>query len=49
MLHEMESRGVVPRALVFNSVNPILVQGAALANLPMLAKADIGRTMVVGP
>jgi uncharacterized protein len=37
MLHEMKSRGVVPLALVFNSVNPILVQGAALANLPMLA------------
>ena len=37
MLHEMKSRGVVPRALVFNSVNPILVQGAALADLPMLA------------
>jgi len=49
MLYEMKSRGVVPQALVFNSVNPILVQGAALANLPMLAKADIGRTMVVGP
>jgi predicted aconitase with swiveling domain len=31
MLHEMKSRGIVPRALVFNSVNPILVQGAALA------------------
>jgi uncharacterized protein len=37
MLHEMKSRGVVPLALVFNSVNPILAQGAALANLPMLA------------
>ena len=37
MLHEMKSRNVVPLALVFNSVNPILVQGAALANLPMLA------------
>jgi predicted aconitase with swiveling domain len=40
MLHEMKSRGVVPRALVFNSVNPILVQGAALAELPMLAGFD---------
>ncbi|MGB6916808.1 MAG: DUF126 domain-containing protein [Pseudolabrys sp.] len=40
MLHEMKSRGVVPRALVFNSVNPILVQGAALADLPMLAGFD---------
>ena len=40
MLHEMKSRGIVPRALVFNSVNPILVQGAALADLPMLAGFD---------
>ncbi len=31
MLHEMTSRGVVPRALIFNRVNPILAQGAALA------------------
>lgn len=40
MLHEMKSRGAVPLALVFNSVNPILVQGAALADLPMLAGFD---------
>jgi len=31
---------VIPLALVFNSVNPILVQGAALADLPMLAGFD---------
>jgi predicted aconitase with swiveling domain len=40
MLNEMTSRGVMPLALVFNSVNPILVQGAALAGLPMLAGFD---------
>jgi predicted aconitase with swiveling domain len=40
MLNEMMSRGVAPLALVFNSVNPILVQGAALASLPMLAGFD---------
>lgn len=40
MLNEMTSRGVIPLALVFNSVNPILVQGAALADLPMLAGFD---------
>ena len=28
MLHEMKSRGIVPLALVLNSVNPILAQGA---------------------
>ena len=27
MLHEMASRGVVPRALIFNRGNPILAQG----------------------
>ena len=37
MLHEMQSRGIVPLALVFNSVNPILAQGAALGDVPMLA------------
>jgi len=37
MLYEMASRGIVPLALVFNSVNPIMAQGAALAALPMLA------------
>src|SRR6476620_2975436 len=40
MLNEMTSRGVMPLALVFNSVNPILVQGAVLADLPMLAGFD---------
>ena len=37
MLHEMKSRGVFPRAIVLNSVNPILAQGAALADLTLLA------------
>jgi len=40
MLYEMASRGVVPLALVFNSVNPILAQGAAVAGLPMLCGFD---------
>jgi predicted aconitase with swiveling domain len=30
----------VPLALVFNSVNPILAQGAALGDVPMLAGFD---------
>lgn len=33
MLHEMASRGVMPAALVLNRANPIMVQGAALADL----------------
>src|SRR5712671_7296673 len=47
MLNEMTSRGVIPLALVFNSVNPILVQGAALAGLPMLAGFDEDITAAV--
>ncbi|MGQ0654983.1 MAG: aconitase X swivel domain-containing protein [Betaproteobacteria bacterium] len=37
MLREMASRGIVPLALVFNSVNPILAQGAAFGNVTILA------------
>ena len=44
MLHEMASRGVVPLALVFNSVNPILAQGAAFGELTMLAGFDVDIT-----
>jgi hypothetical protein len=47
MLNEMMSRGVAPVALVFNSVNPILVQGAALAGMSMLASFDEDITAAV--
>ena len=47
MLHEMASRGVVPLALVFNSVNPILVQGAAFGDIPLLAGFDGDITALV--
>ena len=47
MLHEMKSRGVTPLALVFNAANPIMAQGAALADLPMLAGFDCDITMAV--
>jgi predicted aconitase with swiveling domain len=40
MLHEMKSRGIVPLALVFNRVNPILAQGAALGNVTMVDRFD---------
>jgi hypothetical protein len=36
MLHEMTARGVAPLALIFNRVNPILAQGAALAGMTMV-------------
>ena len=47
MLHEMKSRGVSPLAFVFNSVNPILVQGAALADVPMVAGFDVDITTAI--
>ena len=47
MLHEMKSRGIVPLAIVLNSVNPILAQGAALGDIPMLAGFDEDITAAV--
>lgn len=35
MLHEMTSRGIAPRAILFNATNTILAQGAALAGMAM--------------
>jgi predicted aconitase with swiveling domain len=47
MLAEMRSRDKVPLAIVFNTVNPILVQGAALAGIPMMAGFEGDVTAVV--
>lgn len=47
MLHEMASRQKVPLAIVFNSVNPILVQGAAFGGITMLAGFDEDVTALV--
>ena len=47
MLHEMASRSVIPAALVLNRVNPIMVQGAALADFTMLSGFDVDITSVV--
>jgi predicted aconitase with swiveling domain len=47
MLREMASRGVVPLALVFNSVNPILAQGAAFGDITLLAGFDQDVTAAV--
>ncbi|CAA9441231.1 MAG: Aconitate hydratase X, predicted [uncultured Ramlibacter sp.] len=47
MLHEMASRNKVPLAIVFNSVNPILVQGAAFGGISMLAGFDEDVTAAV--
>jgi len=42
MLHEMKSRGIAPLAILFNNVNPILAQGAALANMALCDRFDAG-------
>ena len=47
MLHEMASRSKVPLAIVFNTVNPILVQGAAFGGITMLAGFDEDVTAAV--
>ena len=36
MLHDMKERGIVPLALVFNRVNPIVAQGAAFAGVALV-------------
>ena len=36
MLRDMRERGIVPLALIFNRVNPILAQGAAFAGVTMV-------------
>lgn len=47
MLHEMQSRNMAPSAIVFNTVNTILAQGAALGNVSMLAGFDEDITAVI--
>jgi predicted aconitase with swiveling domain len=47
MLHEMQARGIVPSALVLNTVNPIMVQGAALADFTMMSGFETDITEAV--
>lgn len=47
MLHEMKARGVMPAALVLNAVNPIMVQGVALADFTMISGFDLDITQAV--
>lgn len=58
MLYEMKSRGIAPKAILFNSANTILAQGAALAEMAMcdrFADGDVtqliktGETVTVKP
>ena len=47
MLHEMTSRGIVPLALVFNRVNPILAQGAAFGGVTMVDRFEADVTDLI--
>jgi uncharacterized protein len=47
MLHEMSARCIVPAALVLNAVNPIMVQGAALAEFTMISGFDVDITQAI--
>ena len=42
MLYEMKSRGISPKAILFNAANTILAQGAALADMPMCDRFEDG-------
>ena len=42
MLHEMKSRGIAPKAILFNRTNTILAQGAALAEMAMVDRFEDG-------
>jgi hypothetical protein len=47
MLYEMQARGVMPAALVLNAVNPIMVQGVALADFTMISGFDCDITQAI--
>ncbi len=42
MLHEMTSRNLAPKAILFNRANTILAQGAALADMTMCDRFEGG-------
>ncbi len=44
MLHEMKARNMAPAGIIFNTVNTILAQGAALGDVTMMAGFDIDIT-----
>ncbi|MSP66634.1 MAG: DUF126 domain-containing protein [Alphaproteobacteria bacterium] len=50
MLREMASRGMAPLALLLNSANPIMAQGAAFGDVPLMDRfeTDITTTIRTG-
>ena len=47
MLHEMKARGMAPMALLFNSCNPIMAQGAAFADIALVDRFEVDITQAV--
>jgi predicted aconitase with swiveling domain len=47
MLYEMAARKIIPAALVLNRVNPIMVQGAALAGMTLISGFDEDITLAI--
>jgi predicted aconitase with swiveling domain len=50
MLHDMAARGIVPLALIFNRVNPIIAQGAAFGGVALVDRfaGDVTRLFRTG-
>lgn len=47
MLFEMKSRDMAPAALLLNASNPIMAQGAALADLPFMDRFETDITAAI--
>jgi len=47
MLYEMKSRGMAPAALLLNAANPIMAQGAALADLALMDRFETDITAAI--
>ena len=47
MLYEMKSRGMAPAALLLNVANPIMAQGAALAELAFMDRFETDVTSAI--
>lgn len=47
MLREMSARGMAPAALLLNSTNPIMAQGAAFAALPFMDRFEVDITSAI--
>ncbi|MBN9267809.1 MAG: DUF126 domain-containing protein, partial [Hyphomicrobium sp.] len=47
MLRDMVQSGRTPKALILNFANPIMAQGAAFADLPLIDRFDVDITHAI--